>query len=125
MRVQLAPFWQFIKVNTPDTFDHKFFDFLDINKNASLQWNIFIYINFTSSVRCNYISATKMGHCPRGNYVKRNLPVQIETIESETYYLNGSGKKLSFLEFEASRDPLTWEKDASKMNLSTESSKKK
>jgi hypothetical protein len=27
MKVQIAPFWQFIKVNTPDVYDHKFYDF--------------------------------------------------------------------------------------------------
>jgi hypothetical protein len=85
MKVQIAPFWQFIKVNTPDVYDHKFYDFLDINKNPRLQSVIYKCTFITKGERCKYISATKMGHKHRGVYVKGNLTVQIETVESEVY----------------------------------------
>jgi hypothetical protein len=75
MKIQLAPFWKFIKVNAPDSFDHKFFDFLDINKNFRLHSTIFKCVNTTNNIRCNYISATKMGHCHRGEFVNGNLAV--------------------------------------------------
>jgi hypothetical protein len=31
MKTKLTPFWRHIKVNTPELFDSKFFDFLNIN----------------------------------------------------------------------------------------------
>jgi hypothetical protein len=46
------------------------------------------------------------------------MAVQIETVEGEIYYLNGSYKKLSFIESETSKDPLTYEERGNKMNQS-------
>jgi hypothetical protein len=93
MKVQLAPFWQFIRVNTPDVNDIKFFDFLEINKNARFKSTIYRCLAKKEDKYCNYVSATKMGHEHQGSFEKGNLAVRIETFEGDVYFLDGDASR--------------------------------
>jgi hypothetical protein len=87
----LPPFWKFIKINTPEQSDPKFFDYLDINNHPWFKSQVHRCDAKTFNGNCKFLGATKTGHEHQSDFKTGCQAVLIQTWESrECYYLDGT-----------------------------------
>jgi hypothetical protein len=75
-RILLPPCWSYIKINTPEPSDPKFYDFLNINNHLRFKSNLHICSAQNGNKICNFIGTKRSGHIHQANFTKGNLEQQ-------------------------------------------------
>jgi hypothetical protein len=86
LSLQLPPFWQFIRINTPDVENVNFFDFLNVNHHPWFKSKIYRCIAKNGETVCNFISATQASHKLKGSFVEGTLAVLITHVDGTSTF---------------------------------------
>jgi hypothetical protein len=87
-KILLPPFWSYIKVNTPQSLDSKFFDILNFNNHPIFKSLVYPCSVPKSAKSCNFLGPKKAGHEHQSNFTRGNRADLIQLDNGECYFLD-------------------------------------